>query len=542
MHRTVGLLLILCICCTLAADILMATQGGTKSHKIPFWELAKGLIARGHNITFLSGFPADFHIDGLQEVTPAGLVEYIQNYTNWDLLGARIAGEMPIKPWDGIRYAFESCDAMLGDAETKDLANRSFDLAILDGAFPECVLGLVHQYKIPFMYINTVGFYTGSLSVAGNPISYAITPNFYSRFTDTMSLYERAINTGMQIGQNLMHMVRKICAWLHNVTLFSIYPQYVIRRTHFVLREHLGSHMPHPYEMSRNVSFILQNGHAVVSYPRALNPNVAEVACIHCKPARKLPKDLEDFIGASGASGFIYVSMGSSVKAANMPESLRRMLVKTFARLPYHVLWKYEGSSADMQDLTSNVKLSRWLPQQDILGHTKLRAFVTHGGLLSMFETVYHGVPVVTMPVFCDHDVNSAKAEADGYAIKLDLETLSTNQLYKAIMRVIHDSRYRNAARYRQNLLLDQRSTALETAIYWTEYVLRHKGAYHLQAPARNMNWTQFYLLDVVAVYLLAFYVLVLLIKRLDFRSEKLSLQIPSTAAPTAGKAKSKKI
>ncbi|XP_034653778.1 2-hydroxyacylsphingosine 1-beta-galactosyltransferase isoform X2 [Drosophila subobscura] len=523
MHRTVGLLLILCICCTVAVDILMATQGGTKSHKIPFWELAKGLIARGHNITFLSGFPADFHIDGLQEVTPAGLVEYIQNYTNWDLLGARIAGEMPIKPWDGIRYAFESCDAMLGDAETKDLANRSFDLAILDGAFPECVLGLVHQYKIPFMYINTVGFYTGSLSVAGNPISYAITPNFYSRFTDTMSLYERAINTGMQIGQNLMHM-------------------YVIRRTHLVLREHLGSHMPHPYEMSRNVSFILQNGHAVVSYPRALNPNVAEVACIHCKPARKLPKDLEDFIGASGASGFIYVSMGSSVKAANMPESLRRMLVKTFARLPYHVLWKYEGSSADMQDLTSNVKLSRWLPQQDILGHTKLRAFVTHGGLLSMFETVYHGVPVVTMPVFCDHDVNSAKAEADGYAIKLDLQTLSTNQLYKAIMKVIHDSRYRNAARYRQNLLLDQRSTALETAIYWTEYVLRHKGAYHLQAPARNMNWAQYYLLDVVAVYLLAFYVLVLLIKRLDFRSEKLSLQVPSTAAPTAGKTKSKKI
>ncbi|XP_041450335.1 UDP-glucosyltransferase 2 isoform X2 [Drosophila obscura] len=524
MHRTVGLLLILCTSCTLAADILMATQGGTKSHKIPFWELAKGLIARGHNITFLSGFPADFHIEGLQEVTPAGLVEYIQNYTNWDLLGSRMAGEMPIKPWDGIRYAFESCDAMLGDAETKDLANRSFDLAILDGAFPECVLGLVHQYKIPFMYINTVGFYTGSLSVAGNPISYAITPNFFSRFTDTMSLYERAINTGMQIGQNLMHM-------------------YVMRRTHHVLREHLGTHMPHPYEMSRNVSFILQNGHAVVSYPRAFNPNVAEVACIHCKPAKKLPKDLEDFIGASGASGFIYVSMGSSVKAANMPESLRRMLVKTFARLPYHVLWKYEGSSADMQDLTSNVKLSRWLPQQDILGHTKLRAFVTHGGLLSMFETVYHGVPVVTMPVFCDHDVNSAKAEADGYAIKLDLETLSTNQLYKAIMKVIHDSRYRNAARYRQNLLLDQRSTALETAIYWTEYVLRHNGAYHLQAPARNMNWSQYYLLDVVAVYLLALYGLVLLIKRLDFRSEKLrSLHVPSTVASTTGKTKSKKM
>ncbi|KAH8272628.1 hypothetical protein KR018_010603, partial [Drosophila ironensis] len=479
---------------------------------------------RGHNITFLSGFPADFHIEGLYEVTPTGLVEYIQNYTNWDLLGSRMAGEMPIKPWDGLRYAFESCDAMLGDAETKELLNRSFDLAILDGAFPECVLGLVHQYRIPFMFINTVGFYTGSLSVSGNPVSYATTPNFYSRFTDTMNLYERAVNTGMQIGQNLMHM-------------------YVMRRMHLVLREHLGAHIPHPYEISRNVSFILQNGHAVVSYPRPFNPNVAEVACIHCKPAKKLPLDLEEFISASGPSGFIYVSMGSSVKAANMPESLRRMLVKTFARLPYHILWKYEGSASDMQDLTSNVKLSRWLPQQDVLGHPKLRAFVTHGGLLSMFETVFHGVPVVTMPVFCDHDVNSAKAEVDGYAIKLNLETLSTNQLYKSIMKVILDPRYRNAARYRQRLLLDQRTTALDTAIYWTEYVLRHKGAYHLQTPSRNLTWWQYYLIDVFVVYIVAVYILVLLLKRLDFRTDKLRSSHASLPTSTAvSKMKLKKL
>ncbi|XP_023180070.2 2-hydroxyacylsphingosine 1-beta-galactosyltransferase [Drosophila hydei] len=522
MLRIRYLIIVMFTCQALAADILMATMGGTKSHKIPFWELAKGLISRGHNITFLSGFPADFHIEGLHEVTPASLVEYIQNYTNWDLLGARMNGEMPIKPWDGLRYAFESCDAMLGDAETKDLANRTFDLAILDGAYPECLQGLTHLYKIPFMYINTVGFYTGSLSLAGNPASYAITPNFYSSFTDQMSLYERALNTGMQIGQNILH-------------------SYVMRRTHRIMRDHLGAHIPHPYDMSRNVSFILQNGHAVVSYPRALNPNVAEVACIHCKPARPLPKDLDDFISASGASGFIYVSMGSSVKAANMPESLRRMLVKTFARLPYNVLWKYEGSAADMHDLTPNVKLSRWLPQQDILGHSQLRAFITHGGLLSMFETVYHGVPVVTMPVFCDHDVNSAKAEVDGYAIKLDLETLSTNQLYKSIMKVIHDPRYRNAARYRQNLLLDQRSTALDTAIYWTEYVLRHNGAYHLQTPARNMGWWQYYLMDVVGLYLLAICALILILRRLDIRSEKVRNQHYPNLIP-ATKRKSKKI
>lgn len=77
---------------------------------------------------------------------------------------------------------------------------------------------------------------------------------------------------------------------------------------------------------------------------------------------------LEDFVAASGEAGFVYVSMGSSVKAANMPEHLRRLLVQSFGRLPYRVLWKWEGNQSEMRDLPPNVKLSRWLPQQDVLG------------------------------------------------------------------------------------------------------------------------------------------------------------------------------
>lgn len=93
-----------------------------------------------------------------------------------------------------------------------------------------------------------------------------------------------------------------------------------------------------------------------------------------------------------------------------------------------------------------------------------------------MFESVYHGVPLVTMPVFCDHDVNAAKAVADGYALRLDLETLTSDKLsklfgctctdlyinsfviqflryftfhfkVKGILKVIHDERYRQAVK-----------------------------------------------------------------------------------------------
>lgn len=93
----------LCTC----ANILMITMGGTKSHKIPFWELARGLIPRGHNITFINAFPPDFDLAGLEEITPAGLVFYVKNFTNWDLVGARMRGEDPVPPLDMLRFASE---------------------------------------------------------------------------------------------------------------------------------------------------------------------------------------------------------------------------------------------------------------------------------------------------------------------------------------------------------------------------------------------------------------------------------------------------
>lgn len=89
------------------ANILMITMGGTKSHKIPFWELARGLIQNEHNITFVNAFPPDFYMNGLQEVTPAGLVFYVKNFTNWDLIGPKMKGEEPVTPLQSVQYAIQ---------------------------------------------------------------------------------------------------------------------------------------------------------------------------------------------------------------------------------------------------------------------------------------------------------------------------------------------------------------------------------------------------------------------------------------------------
>jgi glucuronosyltransferase len=45
--------------------------------------------------------------------------------------------------------------------------------------------------------------------------------------------------------------------------------------------------------------------------------------------------------------------------------------------------------------------------------------------------------------------------------------------------------------------------SAMDTAIFWMEYVIRHKGAPHLRPAILDLAWYQYLLLDVLAVILL---------------------------------------
>ena len=76
-----------------------------------------------------------------------------------------------------------------------------------------------------------------------------------------------------------------------------------------------------------------------------------------------------------------------------MPEEKRKLFLRVFAGLRQKVLWKWETER--MADKPDNVKLVKWLPQQDILAHKNTRVFITHSGQSSSQETLCHGVPVV---------------------------------------------------------------------------------------------------------------------------------------------------
>ena len=92
--------------------------------------------------------------------------------------------------------------------------------------------------------------------------------------------------------------------------------------------------------------------------------------------------------------------------------------------------------------LGSNIKVVEWLPQNDLLAHKNIKAFVSHVGHDSLYESAYHGVPLVAFPQFADQHFNAKKAENLGIGLAVDPKGCNAQELFDTIQRVIREPRY----------------------------------------------------------------------------------------------------
>lgn len=95
--------------------------------------------------------------------------------------------------------------------------------------------------------------------------------------------------------------------------------------------------------------------------------------------------------------------------------------------------------SDELEGKPKNVLISKWLPQDDILAHANLKAFISHCGLGSVAEAKYHGVPVIGMPIGIDQLTNADTIVAEGWAEKVNFADLKENELLATIQKVVEN-------------------------------------------------------------------------------------------------------
>ena len=229
-----------------------------------------------------------------------------------------------------------------------------------------------------------------------------------------------------------------------------------------------------------------------------------------------LKQKLKEF--ADGATaGLILFSLGSVVQNGTLPASVTNTFLNVFSKLkPLRVIWKWSGGSPP-QRIPLHVHLSTdWLPQQDVLGHPNTKLFISHGGLLSLFESAFHAVPVLGIPLFGDHDLNLARAVSMGYARVIELLDLTAHVLEHEIHSMFNMSaEYSAKAREMSAVLRRRPVTPLALALDSIDQVLRNEGKpKYLQSGAKQLSALQYHCVDVVfAVALLLGAILQLLIK-----------------------------
>ncbi|XP_042534098.1 UDP-glucuronosyltransferase 2B31-like isoform X4 [Dipodomys spectabilis] len=233
-------------------------------------------------------------------------------------------------------------------------------------------------------------------------------------------------------------------------------------------------------------------------FPRPLLPNFEFVGGLHCKPAKPLPEEMEKFVQSSGDQGVVVFSLGSIV--SNLTEERANTIASGLAQIPQKVLWRYEGPKPET--LGSNTRLYKWIPQNDLLGHPRTKAFITHGGTNGVYEAIYHGVPMVGIPLFVDQPDNIARMKAKGAAVRLDFTRFSSEDLINALKTVINNPFYKENAMRLSRIHHDQPVKPLDRAVFWMEFVMRHKGAKHLRPALHDLNWFQYHSLDVIGFLL----------------------------------------
>ncbi|KAK3744832.1 hypothetical protein QZH41_008809 [Actinostola sp. cb2023] len=223
-------------------------------------------------------------------------------------------------------------------------------------------------------------------------------------------------------------------------------------------------------------------------------PYVREVGSFLPSPAKPLPDELETFMASSGNNGVILVSFGSMLD--KLDNNVLEVMNKAFSKVQQKVIWKintdvYEGK------LASNIKTTRWLPQNDILGHEKTKLFITHAGANGIAEAAYHGVPMICSPFFGDQFDNSRNIEYIGLGEILSVKTATVEQLVGIINQVINEKRYKERALHISKTIKMRPRTPVQEAAELIEYVHAVGNLAHLKPKGLDLPFYQLYMLDV---------------------------------------------
>ncbi|XP_012266628.2 UDP-glucosyltransferase 2-like [Athalia rosae] len=470
--------------CGSAARILAIFPTPSISHQVVFRGLTLALNKRGHELVVITTDPVkDPTLKNYREIDLNYLYD---SFGEIDFVGMRRSMNWPdmLVQLEAIlhhqtRQALENPEVKKLHAPEND---EKFDVVLMELLFWQALTPLVTRFNAPLIGMVSMAPSTQVHYRIGNPI-----------LSNHPSVWEldKDIHESPTLWRRLKNFVN---LWKY---LYYFETDFVTKQQKMA-EEFFGEDIPDVRDIEKNVSLILVDQQTPISPVRANLPKIVQFGGFHVsKKVQTLPKDLKKILDEA-KSGFVYMSLGTNVKSKLLSNETRGEFMTAFSKVPYKVLWKFEDD--ELPGKPDNVVIMKWTPQQAVLAHPNLKVFVYQGGLQSTEEAIHHGVPLIGLPTMGDQDMNVNKMVSLGVAKKIEITTLRSEELVEAITTIAPDESYKKRMSNLRSLLGDKPNDAMETAIWWTEHVIRHRGAPQLHSTVADEPWYRRYDMDLIAI------------------------------------------
>ena len=129
----------------------------------------------------------------------------------------------------------------------------------------------------------------------------------------------------------------------------------------------------------------------------------------------------------------IYISLGTLF---NDNIAFYKACFEALATIDAHVVMSIgkKLSVQDLGDIPPNFSVHNFVPQLEILRQSDL--FITHGGMNSVHESLWFGVPMIVVPQAADQNFVANRVESTGAGIVLHNSALTSERLRSAVEEI----------------------------------------------------------------------------------------------------------
>ena len=349
------------------------------------------------------------------------------------------------------------------------LFGRPVDFYVIDITIASFML-VPYSSNIPYAVVSAE--YRGHLR--RSPILPSHIPNMLTPFSDKMDFFERLSNLFVEIMSEYQY------------GRMELYDSSFEQARYFDDPSRLPTKI-----LLQNACLFFLLRHSQLDFPTPRMPDVIPIASVMARPAKLLPQYLQHLMD-SYTSGIILVSFGSTITEVSNDTLIKFM--DAFRILPQGIVFRYDSN---LTDTPKNVHFINWLPQNDMLGHSNLKLFISHCGMNSFIEATYHGTPMIAFPFYTDQHNNAALIQSKGIGETLNIKDFSSEELLATINTILYDEKYIVAASRLSKAYHAALQFEKHDPVFWTEHVIKH-GIQYIRSRAYGIREYKYFMLDLL--------------------------------------------